>query len=435
MLKNPELASSIRDFTLEDGWGDVTDNAPQGYVPGKIDNAVQAAVKSSSHSEEEEKEWLESLEVEGVEDAYLALLLRSMPNLERLELVVPGVCILDEGSQNMYSGKVFRGIPWIDVPQFQALRVVVNNCCDFKYGTSADLMATFLKLPSLREFYGQRIGSSDFDENETLAQLEPASSPLTRLEVRQCKFNAPDLSRMLGAFKNLRTFVYVLGFAHLSYCQYSTPDIRNALRPTEGSLENLCLDYQPGSAYWYGANLSPVSLSSFKVLKNLKVGMYVFFGPRLEESEDEEDLDNTEINAEQGGNLTNLANLANLLPLSIETLYISNTNRRIRILTAALERLLQQKRLATPKLRRVAFEAYITGNDEKFDFSPLKSLAREADVKICLIDAGAVLADSRGRMYTPGEIDAGQGLDGSLTWAAKECERSEAVRAFVDAGR
>lgn len=42
----------------------------------------------SSLSQEEQKKWLASLEY-GDQDAYVALLLSSLPNVERLDLVLP----------------------------------------------------------------------------------------------------------------------------------------------------------------------------------------------------------------------------------------------------------------------------------------------------------------------------------------------------------
>lgn len=80
-----------------------------------------------------------------------------------------------------------------------------------------------------------------------------------------------------------------------------------------------------------GEDLSPIStLSSFKVLKNLRVGMYVFFGMVIE--------DDTWVARDDQGNATNLASV---MPASIETLYFSQAEGRVKLLTSALEEWLQ----------------------------------------------------------------------------------------------
>lgn len=85
-----------------------------------------------------------------------------------------------------------------------------------------------------------------------------------------------------------------------------------------------------------GEDLSPIStLSSFKVLKNLRVGMYVFFGMVIE--------DDTWVARDDQGNATNLASVipASVIPASIETLYFSQAEGRVKLLTSALEEWLQ----------------------------------------------------------------------------------------------
>ena len=132
--------------------------------------------------------------------------------------------------------------------------------------------------------------------------------------------------------------------------------------------------------------------------------MYILFG--LHQAEFMNFLDNDEIDIGKG---EDTVHLAKVLPPSIETLYISHTNGKIRLLTRALENLLAQKDCSTPKLRRIAFEAFLRGNEEKFDFSRLDRLAEDAGVRISKIDS-------------TGEEEVkwrGQGMDGSLTWAAE----------------
>ncbi len=433
VLNHPGLASHVRSFTLGECWGTSSDPS-KAEDSDSVDDAVRAVVRKISQCSEEEEVWIDDLKTGGDEDAYLCLLLPSLPNLERMDLFVPEnpeVSIFKIIMDRILS----REKPFDLEPAFSSLRVIVNNCSADKYGEPPDLISSFLKLPSLQEYYCLRIGSGNRMINEGLTQLKTASSSLTHLEVRECKFNARDLRNLLRAMQNLRTFVYELGWSYVSSCDYSTPGLRRALAWTEASLENLWLDYLPGPSYWTGDFLddhSPMfSLSSFECLKNIKVGMYVFFGVVDVYSSG---LENTEVDIGDGNNIINLANI---LPASAETLYVSHTNGRIRLLTQALERLLEQKGSSTPRLMRIAFEAYITGNDEKFDFSRLDPLGEEANVRIDRIDGTALPANNGvGWECSSGVHDRGQGMDGSLKWAAEVAiVRKSGVPVYINAGK
>lgn len=128
-------------------------------------------------------------------------------------------------------------------------------------------------------------------------------------------------------------------------------------------------------------------------------------------------LENTEFEI---GKNEGIIDLARILPRSIETIYISHTNGRIRRLTIALELLLQQKESATPNLKRVAFEDYVTGNSEEFDFGRLDGLGEEASVRVDRVDGTALETSTGcGWEHSPGVNDREQGMDGSLRWVAE----------------
>ncbi|MCJ1451763.1 hypothetical protein MMC28_002103 [Mycoblastus sanguinarius] len=401
ILRNPHLASRVRDLIIDD-WRGTANYPADGSDNKSIDEVVRKLVNASSHSKEQVKIWIKDLK--SYEEAWITLLLPLLPNLERLDLMVTR-------HRDHYFGSMIQRVakienPFDTQPAFSSLRVLVANC-DRKCGTTSNLMFNAFQIPSLREFYGQRIFSDNSDAGRRLALLETATLRLTHLEVRHCVFNIQDLTNMLRSFKTLKTFVYNLGSGLISSCTYSMPELRKALTATEENLENLWLDRSPhNSYYWPEGYVSPMSsLSSFKPLKNLQVGMYILFGGKA-------NLDDLS-NAESEDIDTDTVNLAILLPTSIETLYFSQTNGRIRMLTRALENLLEQKESSTPKLKRIAFEAFITGNPYVLDFSHMDDLAEKAGVEIAKVD-------------TTAEQDVNQrcqGMDGSLTWAGAELSK------------
>ena len=232
------------------------------------------------------------------------------------------------------------------------------------------MLSSFLQIASLREFHGEQIYIEqlyDDKANRGLATFESATISLDHLEIREGSLSATELPNLLRASRNLKTIVYEVEL--ISYRVYSPPEIREALTLNQNSLENLWLDLFDGSEYFpYSQELLPMStLSSFTVLKNLCVGMHVFFG-------------------DASNGRTYSPDLASLMPASIETLYFSRTKRRVNRLTSALEKLLQAKQSHTPRLRMIAFEADITGGDSAFDYSRLDFLAKESGVEIARFD-------------------------------------------------
>ncbi|MCJ1340721.1 hypothetical protein MMC09_006017 [Bachmanniomyces sp. S44760] len=429
VLKNPAIASCVRDFTLPRRWAsedDPIEEPREQAIPPDVVNAIRKLSDSSGKAQE----WIDRMKAGDVEEAYVAALLPSLPNLNCLDIVIPALheatdsrfaCMLDNAIERCVS------IGTAETTPLSNLEVMVANCDDWKYGTSLKLLTTVIQLPRLRKFYGQRIGSDDSTPNERLAKLPSASVHLQHLEIRQSKLNEADLTHLLRIPTVLITFIYVTGFAHISYCTSDTSDIVAALQPVRKTLENLLLDYEPGRSYFTDEDLNTASLINFTSLKNMKVGMYVLFGAahgsRYHDTTG--GLDNTEIDPDDQRCCK--VDLASVLPPALETLYISHTNGRISILTTALSHLLSQMQLGncTQKLRRIAFECYMSGNPEssKFNFELLDELAGKCGVEIRRIDGAAVVSkNGSGWEYTEGIQDRGQGWDGSVDWAAEESE-------------
>ena len=391
ILKNPELASHVRGFAMDQSFGN---HDPSFDESGswEFDETVQEVVFRSSLSQEQQKVWMGLLK-NGDKNAYAALLLSSLPNLERLELVVPTLSTDCFGKLVQKAAK--RERLFHIQPAFSSLRVLVHHCYYDPYSTSPKLLSDYLRLPSLRTFCMHNFVSCNQPDKD-LAALEPATLPLVHLELRSTKLTAIDLTNMLRAFKHLKTFVSGLDVGRIHTHDYSMVQLFEALSLTKDTLENLWLGC--GEELYFSHNRSPTNLSqrtlfNFKALRNLRVDMYIYLGvPRTGA---------TWVGAD-GQGVT--PDLATLMPASIETLYFSQTRGMIHVLTRALEKLLQAKESCTPKLRRIAFKADVTGVDKDFDYSHLDFLAGEAGVEIRKIDG----KEAEGR-------EMGWREDGSLT--------------------
>lgn len=367
MVRNPELASYVRGFTLEEQWLRRDYESSRGLQSPRLDESVRGVVSRSSLSQVRKRTWIRALEI-GDQSSFIALLLSSLPNLRCLSMegLWPSLHV-----EELFQSASRRESFLYTKPALSSLRVLIlenKSLCRI----SPDLLSSYLQLPSLREFYGEKIrvdrfGHLDDKTNEPLATLKSATTSLDHLEIREGSLRSIGLPNVLRASKNFRIIVYEVGLNSLFTC--STLEIRKALIWNQNILENLWLDLWDGSrALYWGEDLSPMgSLSSFTLLKNLWVGMHMFFGVEFHGRRHAPDL-------------------ASLMPPSIETLYFSRTKGRVNRLTSALEKLLQAKQSHTPKLRMVAFEAEITGEDKHFDYSRLDFLAKASGVGIVKID-------------------------------------------------
>ncbi len=357
ILKHPELAALVHDFTMDQSWQDSYISSENTESPG-IDEAIQQVVSRFHPSQEDLGVWIGSLK-RGDVGPYLALLLSSLPNLESLDLVVP------RPSAGYFEYLLHSAAKRKNVfnthSAFSSLRVITHDYQGPGYGPSAGLLSDYLHMPSLHELSCRKIGSYNDKASEGLATLGPATIPLVHLELREGRLNEPDLANVLRACKGLKSFVYEVGL-NAYYHECRTPALGQVLNWIENSVENLWLDH---GGDWVlrldDRDLPPISaLSSLKVLKNLRVGMYMF------------------LDILRGGTSW----IGPALPASIETLYFSHTTGGVTELTSTLERLLQAKESCTPNLRRISFEADIREEDEALDYSRLDFLAKEADVEI-----------------------------------------------------
>ena len=263
----------------------------------------------------------------------------------------------------MFRRFVNKEKPFNVQPAFSSLGVIVTDFSRTKHDVSADLLTSYLQIPSLRKFCGQGFITSDDDIGlQRLAQLETASSSITHLEFRACRLSIGDLANVLRACKCLKTFIFDLGGKHPNCFMYDGLGLRDALLWNKRSLENLWID--DGT---FPSLTTTMPLLGFKTLKNIQVGMLVLFGRR-----------------QVGGYTWNgvahedQVDLAKLLPVSTESISFMNTYGRTRELTSAIGNWLKQKHTSHPNLKRIALEVF----DHKEEFSWLNDVAHGAAVKI-----------------------------------------------------
>ena len=341
-------------------------------------------------SQDEAEQWTKDLEKNDIEDAYLALLLPSLPNLKHLKLFVPHTLYVC----NLIERIVKREKPFHE-PQsrvLSSLETIVYDYDETPYGHYNYLAPEFLHLPSLREFYGHSIGRLDSHiANGLSPMLRPACISFPHLDMLECNLKLQDLTILLQSFKQLKSFVYRTGYWSLEVCSYTIRDIQRALKASAHSLEKLWLDYKAPSKYWPVArnclsSMTSPGLSEFRALRKLRIGMWMLFGePHIKGRDKEIDPEENAIAA----SMVNNFDVASLLPPSIEVIYISFSKKRAKFLIAALERFLAQKsrRGCLPNLKCITFEDFPWGDEKNrsslvFNYSRLDIIAQEAQVEV-----------------------------------------------------
>lgn len=283
LLKRPDLAQRVRQFTLRghrDCWHGGVEPRDAAAECIEVDSVFRIAIKASSHSEAEEKQWLMHLSWLEHCDAVLALLLPALVKLEKLDLILTDDLPYFE---RMIRRASRREKPFDKQPAFQLLKDFMHTYDDYIYGLDPRYISPVMLLPSIRAIYGYRVGSENEEEDDVmrtnLGSMRTPSS-LCHLELRGSRLNKADLNLLLQAPKALKTFIYPVTFGDVSICTVNSHDIRDALVPQQDSLENLWLQYD--EEQWaddYEEHIFPMrSFNNFTRLKVLRIGALFLLG-------------------------------------------------------------------------------------------------------------------------------------------------------------
>ncbi|KAI4225659.1 MAG: hypothetical protein L6R36_003739 [Xanthoria steineri] len=293
--------------------------------------------------------------------ALMALLFQAVPNLQTMSIKIHPfhADILFDVFERAVT---VRDHPKVYPPSQTSPYLQYDNSGAGKCGVSTNFPYCHIRLPAIREIYMSRISSFMFraDWSFLFGKLECGSCPtIEHLEFRDSVPEAEDLKDILAACSNLKTFVYdVRSTSHYSSRCCCLVDLQHHLLATANTLTDLRLDFWGGAPYstFVREDLTPISsLVKFQKLKNLKVGMHVFFGVGMAcwNQWGEEVITDSAV-----------PNLGRILPKSLETLHFSHTRGRIGILTHALQKMLSVQQKDLPNLREITLEAYQAGIDQ-----------------------------------------------------------------------
>ncbi|KAF2738063.1 hypothetical protein EJ04DRAFT_574049 [Polyplosphaeria fusca] len=404
-LRKPDLAAYVHHLAvrpaIDNGPIDQNENITLSEAlaqAGDLDDMFKDAI---AHDSRCDKDQIRLLNNARNADGLLALLIPRLSNLETLDLETP---ISPGCVQRMLQFAGANEERFAEEPALAHLHSLVWVYDDNKYG--GNIIANPLLLPSMRSLFLHRIGSGDEEVDEELQNIGHGTSACTHIEMKDCRFNDTDIKNYIAAPKRLSTFIYELGWGHLSYCSPSFAAIRDALECQKDSLEDLWLDYGFDGIEWYAEdtneNDAMKSIRHFSQLKRLRIaGNFVFGASESAENEEEQ---------------TRCRRLQEFLPPSLEILHFTHGDDQGEMLYKALEHVLEECNIRTPKLREVVLDTSLPRiKDDGLRLASILRLAESANVNFKLVNNWG---DQKYQMYDQ-RVEHKWGMDEDLEWA--EC--------------
>lgn len=332
LIRRPELAGLVRNFTFLKRWKDFED-----LEPGKskecmrpetvtVDQMFKTAVNAPSLSKKEEKFLLRHLNRinECHYDLILALLLPFLLKMKKLVLDLEDD-LPTPHLHWMMRRAARREKPFHIHPPFEALTAFVYINHNFN-PRNTSFVPSLLTLPAIQIISedARNLSYHYDDKDNILTRLKGSSSRLTSLNLIGHELRKTYIRHILQAPEALKTFSYT----KCSQTRIDFTDIRDALMPQKNHLERMGFNHDERRDIRWRRSVDSESLGpmrsfiGFNTLKVFKTAA-VF-------------LEKTE-------NGTESLSLINIFPTSLETLHLTCFQIRFEGLLEALEHLLAQK--------------------------------------------------------------------------------------------
>jgi hypothetical protein len=247
----------------------------------KLESILREKCTKFSPNNEEADEIYAMLESGTNEDAMLALLLFSLPNMRRLDI---NFGLDDHTDFHKLVPLLSRRSKLLANQLSIPLDVSVKGNGD-KYPNDPNEFATMLHMPRLRVIYGWQFGDSDGDPDLVdgpFGRLRPRSHHVKTIELRTSKLHKDNFQLLMDATVpgELTTFNYEIGCTW-GWCNVEHPAIMRSLSVHHDTLESLGLSHEDFYPYQFGnedENPWPCSFVPFKALKRLKIAPVYIWG-------------------------------------------------------------------------------------------------------------------------------------------------------------
>ncbi|KAH8892397.1 hypothetical protein GQ53DRAFT_805917 [Thozetella sp. PMI_491] len=334
----------LRAFTYELDPPVDEDNPPTWLLD--VDETLLLAAEAQARDVDEKRVWhsaLRRLEDECLNaDPVMALLLPSLPNLERVFFRMPKWApflerMLDRANEdNSRPSRLAKG----DSRVLSNLREVVLIYRGDRLGMSPNLFTRFIRLPSVRCMRAYYMGTADAAWGGGDLQMEkvpPGSSACESLEIVDSRLSDNDLHIILAACRNLKILRYQLSWGYLSWSSPTVSSLQASLRLHVASLEQLWLDLNERVAVEIDDILyTPMRFGDFKKLRHLKINpAFLLTKDELQGERDYRSKDG------DAAGVPFAIRILNAIPASLQRLYFTNLSTGLRTITEGCIQLLQ----------------------------------------------------------------------------------------------
>ena len=433
-LRKPYYAPLVRHLTIRKEDKVQIHSSP--CVEMEVEEVIKEAIKASSHSEQEEKNWLRHVSFSNDEDALLAIMLPTLVRLKKLDIItMEGMEYFERTMERVGRNRK----PFDTQPTLIGLTDVVHHGWS-SWDISSSYLGLFLLLPAIQTLKADRLDAPDWEKGGgKVAKLMSRFSnlTLTHLELKDSCVPTDTLRCILRVTKNLKSFIYEVSSVRLG-TYYSFLGLQEALENVEICLENLWLQRSNAEnceeIFFYETDMvEPMSFFSFMSLKSLHVeGAFLYSDMAVGGS---------------AGNQQRL--LRGIFPHQLETLEIVRSNYNNANLVAGLKDLLEERHLGAEIVNLkelIVLPSYSTLKEFLEDFSdaivPVYTVVQNAGVAMTVERRGSVVVCIRnclhqrkipdGREGTGGEIEGSKDLmrilvakfsekDTSIVLAMKKC--------------
>ncbi|KAH7411545.1 hypothetical protein DE146DRAFT_241312 [Phaeosphaeria sp. MPI-PUGE-AT-0046c] len=288
-FKSPSHAALVSFVDVLGTWGRMEENVdwcdklswPESGS-SETEELLRTTCAKFATTNEERDELYSAIESGTQEDAILALLLASLPNLRRLDI--------DFGCNEEHEEfvRLFEKLCGKNMMPDRSKPVPVDVLVrgdDEKYPHDPTHLATFFHLPNVRAIYAYKMGNEEGEldlQNGPFARLRPRACPVEIIELRKSKIDRDNLKLLMGATMpgKLKTFNYEIGCTW-AWCSVDHPAIMESLSVHHNTLENLGLSHEDFYPYQFGNDShrpDPCSFVPFTALKRLKVAPVYIWG-------------------------------------------------------------------------------------------------------------------------------------------------------------
>lgn len=430
-LTSPTHAALVNSVEVLEHWGrmdETWDWCDKLSWPGSGTSETETLLKHTcakyASTAEETEEMYSMIKSGTQEDATLALLIASLPNLCRLDISFG--CGVEHSEFVWLFEKIYSCRAMIDRLNPVPIAVMVKGEDD-KYPNNPTHLAIFFRLPNLRAIYGYKLGNDETiaESEESFARLRPRACPVETIELRSSKLRSDNFRHLINATipGKLKTLIYEIGGVW-AWCQVEHTAIMDTLAEHHDTLENLCLsheDYYPYQNENSADETSPCNFTCFTGLKRLKVAPAYIWGH-----------DGFTSNAALSLPITKGV-LRQILPENLEQLWITKAQQQMPpeepaavferdCLLPALDLVIQHKTQSHPKLSHLCIEFSI----KKWELEWLNTLATVCErAQVKGIDCTIIVTDVG---YRTEVVEKNWGWNEDVVWI--DADRDHEARKY-----